>query len=181
MPKLKVVRIEPASKCNLACSHCPTGTVEMTRDIMSDIIFEKVLENLSKYKDEVEVVVLYHGGEPLLNKSICQMITAIKSIKPFFIKMVSNAMLLSQSKCESLLSTPLDLIEFSLDGLNKSENQQIRVNSSSSRVINNITHFLTKKEELRHPIRVAISTTQFLDSEKFRDSTRSSNMVKRNL
>lgn len=54
MPKLKVVRIEPASKCNLACSHCPTGTVEMTRDIMSDIIFEKVLENLSKYKDEVE-------------------------------------------------------------------------------------------------------------------------------
>ena len=85
MPKLKVVRIEPASKCNLACSHCPTGTVEMTRDIMSDIIFEKVLENLSKYKDEVEVVVLYHGGEPLLNKSICQMITAIKSIKPFFI------------------------------------------------------------------------------------------------
>ena len=172
MLKLKVLRIEPASKCNLACSHCPTGTVEMPRDIMSHIIFDKVLENLSKYKDEVEVVVLYHGGEPLLNKSICQMITAIKSIKPFFVKMVSNGMLLSQSKCEALLSTPLDLIEFSLDGLNESENQQIRVNSSSSRVINNITHFLTRKEELRHPIRVAISTTQFLDSERFREIQR---------
>ena len=36
----KVLRIEPASQCNLACSHCPTGTIEMARGIMTDQVFE---------------------------------------------------------------------------------------------------------------------------------------------
>ena len=31
----RVVRIEPASNCNLACSHCPTGTVDIVRDLMT--------------------------------------------------------------------------------------------------------------------------------------------------
>ena len=31
----KVLRIKPASKCNLGCVHCPTGIIEMQRDVMS--------------------------------------------------------------------------------------------------------------------------------------------------
>ena len=60
------MRIEPASKCNLGCVHCPTGTIEMERGIMSLDIFQKILiEN----KENIKVIVLYHGGEPFLNKN----------------------------------------------------------------------------------------------------------------
>jgi len=140
----------------------------MARGIMSNEVFEKVLENLSKYKEEIEIIVLYHGGEPLLNKSLFEMICAIKKIKPFFVKIVSNGMLLNESKCKQLLATPLDLIEFSLDGLDESENQQIRINSSTSVVINNISFFLKLRKELAHPVKVAISTTQFLNNDKLK-------------
>jgi MoaA/NifB/PqqE/SkfB family radical SAM enzyme len=43
IPFPKVLRIEPASKCNLGCVHCPTGTIEMKRGIMSLDIFQKIL------------------------------------------------------------------------------------------------------------------------------------------
>ena len=42
IPLPKVVRIEPAGKCNLSCIHCPTGTVEMPRGIMDYDTFELI-------------------------------------------------------------------------------------------------------------------------------------------
>lgn len=166
MPKLKVLRIEPASTCNLACIHCPTGTVDIPRNIMSDIVFNKVLENLTLYREEIEIVVLYHGGEPLLNRSIARMINDIKSIKSFVVKLVSNGMLLTDAISKSLLSTRLDQIEFSLDGLNSTENELIRSKSSTERVVSNISNFLALKKKFNHNISVVISTTQFVDQSK---------------
>ena len=73
-PLPRVVRIEPSSLCNLKCIHCPTGT---KRDIkggnMPDEVFCKIIEELKAYNG-VDVVVLYHGGEPFLNKNIFGMI-----------------------------------------------------------------------------------------------------------
>lgn len=61
----RVVRIEPAAKCNLACSHCPTGTVDMVRGLMSDEVFSRVLEDVKNNKESIVAIVLYHGGGTL--------------------------------------------------------------------------------------------------------------------
>ena len=58
-PLPHVLRIEPASQCNLSCSHCPTGTVDMERGIMGEIVFEKVLSEIYLHKDSIKVIVLY--------------------------------------------------------------------------------------------------------------------------
>ena len=56
-----VVRIEPASACNLRCLHCPTGVVDMTRSVMKPATFDRVLEQLAPHVPPVRVVVMYHG------------------------------------------------------------------------------------------------------------------------
>ena len=56
-----VIRVEPASQCNLSCTHCPTGTVDMTGIMQKDCFDVKKI--ISKYKN-IRVIVLYHGGEP---------------------------------------------------------------------------------------------------------------------
>ena len=122
----RVVRIEPSAKCNLSCRHCPTGTIEMTRGIMSNEVFERCLDFI-KY-DEVKVIVLYHGGEPLLNKDFYLMVDRIKKIrKDVLIKTVSNGVALTKTNTNKLISSGIDEIEFSLDGLSFVENDYIRI------------------------------------------------------
>ena len=76
----KVLRIEPSSACNLRCLHCPTGTINMKREKMSNDVEDKTIEIVKKYHEFFKVVVLYHGGEPFLNT---RFVKQIKSIIPF--------------------------------------------------------------------------------------------------
>ena len=87
----RVVRIEPAAKCNLACSHCPTGTVEMVRGLMSNEVFERTFEQVKQNIEYIKVIVLYHGGEPLLNKNFYKMASAVRGVSQrLIIKTVTN-------------------------------------------------------------------------------------------
>jgi MoaA/NifB/PqqE/SkfB family radical SAM enzyme len=93
-PLPPVIRIEPASACNLRCGHCPTGTVEMARGLMSEKVFARVLSETAKHVPPIRVAVLYHGGEPLLNKSFPEMARAVKSLGIPKVKTVTNGMFL---------------------------------------------------------------------------------------
>src|SRR5450631_1265527 len=104
----RVVRIEPSGACNLACSHCPTGTIKMARGIMPPEIFSRVLDSLARNLENVKVVVLYHGGEPLLNRHFAEMVRQVKSLGIGFVKTVSNGMLLNDGVIGDMLTGGLD-------------------------------------------------------------------------
>jgi radical SAM protein with 4Fe4S-binding SPASM domain len=159
----KVVRIEPASKCNLACRHCPTGIFEMSRGIMKLEVFEKILKEIKIHKDLIETIVLYHGGEPFLNKNFFYMLSELKKIKNFFIKTVSNAAALNEKTINKIAESELDLIEFSFDGNNKEENEFIRRKVKTEIVLKNIKLLIEKKIKLskKNP-KINICSTQFL-------------------
>lgn len=44
LPLPPVIRIEPASACNLKCTHCPTGVLPLMRTIMKPALFDRVIE-----------------------------------------------------------------------------------------------------------------------------------------
>lgn len=167
-----VIRIEPASACNLACSHCPTGLLEMKRGLMQTTTFDKILENILLIKTHVRVLVLYHGGEPLLNKNLFQQITQLRGIsKDFKIKTVTNGMALNKKNTESVLKCGLDEIEISLDGISADHSQRIRQKSDSAKILDNIAQLLDHRERLGVDIRISISSTQFLtDANAIPDS-----------
>ena len=163
-PCPRVLRIEPASQCNRACSLCPTGTIDMKRGLMTDDIFNKILSEIELHKNDIKVVVLYHGGEPLLNKSFFKYIDEIKRINSsFFIKTVSNGTGLTKKVSEKLLLTDIDSIDFSLDGQSASENEHIRIKSKTDIIINNIKYLidLKKRKNLLKPV-IFLASTQFI-------------------
>jgi len=161
-----VIRIEPSASCNLACAHCPTGTIEMTRGIMKKNIFDKILKELESHKNTVRVVVLYHGGEPLLNKHFATMVRQIKNIGISQVKTVSNGMLIDDAKIKEIIESGIDSIEFSLDGRSPEENNFIRRKSSFAVVSENIKKLLDYKILYsKNNLKVYLSNTQFLPTE----------------
>jgi len=142
-----VFRIEPSSLCNLKCKHCPTGlSIGTEKGIMSWDTFKLILNEIKEF--EPRVVVLYHGGEPFLNKRIFDMISELKKIGIGLVKIVTNGMLLTIDSIKKLINSGLDIIEFSLDGKTEKENDDIRVGSSYKTVSSLIKEFIKIKKNL---------------------------------
>jgi radical SAM protein with 4Fe4S-binding SPASM domain len=162
-PFPRVVRIEPSGACNLRCSHCPTGTIKMQRGIMTPEIFGRVLTSVQRNLENVKVVVLYHGGEPLLSRHFVDMVRQVKNLGVPFVKTVSNGMLLDDAAIAGLLASGLDAIEFSLDGESPEENDLIRRNARFQLVVSNIHRLIARrrKSEAAQP-EIFLATTQFL-------------------
>ncbi len=162
----RVVRIEPASNCNLACSHCPTGTVDMVRDLMTKEIFERTLEEVKKNIKYIKVIVLYHGGEPLLNKDFFKMASAVRELSQnLFIKTVTNGMALNEKNITHLLNCGLNEIEISLDGLSPNESNQIRRNSDTVKIVENLKNLIAVRDSTNTNLTINVVTTQFLRSK----------------
>jgi radical SAM protein with 4Fe4S-binding SPASM domain len=166
LPFPRVVRVEPAAACNLKCSHCPTGTVDMKRGIMSEETFALILKALDAHREAVKVVVLYHGGEPLLHKRFAHMVRSVKCLGVPYVKTVSNGMLLTERLFPDLVSSGLNDLEVSLDGESPAENDRVRRNCSFTEAAANIRRFIEFKKAVgTDRPRILLSTTQFLTAE----------------
>jgi len=173
LPFPQVVRIEPAASCNFKCIHCPTGLDMSPTGIMTMETFERIARNLeaviAKQGKPLRVIVLYHGGEPLLNKHFLEMIRRSKKLAKL-VKTVTNGSRLSDEVIEEIIDSGLDYIEISLDGISAEENDRIRLNpagatfeSVSGQVISLIKR---RKEKNSQTPAVSISNTQIPETEE---------------
>lgn len=139
------VRLESSSACNLRCQHCPTGTKygQLERNIMSMELFETILGQL-KQLPLLKACILYLGGEPLLNKHLCEMSQRLKKETTLdFITLNSNAMLVTPAIAEQLKTSGIDQIEISIDGRSPEENDQFRQGANYQTVKDNV-HLLKR-------------------------------------
>lgn len=168
IPFPPVIRIEPASACNLKCSHCPTGVLEMTRTIMKPPLFDRVIEEIAPHVPPIRVAVLYHGGEPFLNKHFLPMVRRVKDLGIPHVKTVSNAMLIKPEMCEAIVRSGLDAIEFSLDGESPDENDAVRINCDFERVAMIVRRMVQDNRDAGRPLQISVSTTQFQTVDGFK-------------
>lgn len=140
----------------------------MERGIMHEEVFGKCLEYVRANTDSLKVVVLYHGGEPLLNKNFTNYVERLREASPgLHIKTVTNGMALNDRNQESIIRSGLDQIEISLDGISAEESQMIRIGSNTGKILGNVKAFIKKKQESgSDKPSLFISTTQFIDVEK---------------
>lgn len=121
-----VVRVEPAGICNLKCQHCPVGVEGGHRVILT---LEKFIEYFDMLPLVPRVLVLYHGGEPLLCKDLEYMILYAKSKGVQKTVLNTNAALLTEKRGITLGLAGLDEMRVSFDGASPQENDAIRINS----------------------------------------------------
>jgi len=121
MPFPRTVRIETAGRCNFRCKHCP---IENLRGLITLDEFEFVLDSMPTVPN---MLLLNHGGEPMLNRDLEQMVAYAKKRGVNKVVLNTNA---------SLIRPIPGLTEMyvSFDGDTPAENDFIRTGSNFERM-----------------------------------------------
>lgn len=143
-----VFRLEVAGNCNFHCKHCPTGRQANNRGILKPSAFKRILEQFAELDFVPRVVVLYHGGEPLINKHLEQYIATFKALGVSKTVITTNASLLTAKRAEGLVAAGLDEIKISFDGASAAENDLIRIGGDFRRDASNVKTLLRIRELL---------------------------------
>ncbi|MCX7974063.1 MAG: radical SAM protein [Candidatus Aminicenantes bacterium] len=136
--------LEPTSLCNLRCPMCPNRELKREeKGFMEMTLFKKIIEEA---RDFILDLHLYHRGESLLHPKIIDMIKIAKEAG-LFIKLHTNATVLTESLARGIIDAGLDQLTFSFDGFDKATYEKIRVNGRFEKTVANILRFLEIKKE----------------------------------
>lgn len=120
-----VIFIDPCDTCNFKCRFCPTGDKLKMRGVkgrnhgpMNLQIYEKIINGLQDFDNQVKVIRLYKDGEPLLNKHFPEMVKMAKnSDKVVQVDTTTNGALLNYTFSENIIKSGIDRINISIEGL----------------------------------------------------------------
>ena len=116
----KYLEIEAYDGCNFDCIMCPLGkSIYKGGGAISLELFDKIVSEISKYKDWINLVCLSRNGEPLINKNLHIMVRKLKDAGIKRVNFSTNASALNEKKSRQLLEAGLDEIRFSIDGFTK--------------------------------------------------------------
>lgn len=126
------VSVEPANICQLKCPECPVGRHDV---ITSSRHNEKFLSLdlwhrvLSEIRGTALVVQFYFQGEPLLNKNLPSMIREAHDAGLYTI-VSTNAQAMTSELATALVTSGLDRIIVSMDGLTDASYNAYRIGGS---------------------------------------------------
>ncbi len=142
-----VVTVESTNACNLRCPYCFTGAGEDGRpkSMLQMPLYRRVIDELGPYAWQVE---FYNWGEPLLNKSIADMIQ-LAVAKGTSTTISSNFSIpYDVQRAEELVASGLHVLGVSLDGATQEGYEQYRVRGKFGLVIENVRLINEAKRKL---------------------------------
>ncbi|PIQ96949.1 MAG: radical SAM protein [Nitrospinae bacterium CG11_big_fil_rev_8_21_14_0_20_56_8] len=151
MPKM--ISIDPTNHCNLKCPLCPTGLGDKTvdRGLMSLDRFKSVINRLGTWLQSVN---MYSWGEPLLNKSLVDMIRY--SAAEHGIRTITSVHLnnITDEQIEGIATSGLDKLIVSVDGATQEVYQQYRVGGNIETVFDNMRKLVAAKKKHGSDLRI---------------------------
>ncbi len=126
------VSVEPSGLCNLKCPECPTGAAVLTRSggMITPRMFTGVAASL---EGSLMHVNLFFQGEPLLNRSLGELIRIATDHKLYTL-LSTNGQLMNSRVAAEIVAGGLKEIIFSVDGLTQETYQRYRVGGRLDRV-----------------------------------------------
>lgn len=135
------IMLEVTNSCNLACTMCMNPKMERKKGFMNLELVEKIM--IQAKEMDIKNIALYTTGEALLHPKIFEIIEICKKYERY-VYLTTNAQLLNEEKINKLLTSKIDSIKYSIDGLNKTEYENIRIGGNYEKVLKNIS--LLKQE-----------------------------------
>ena len=137
--------IEPTNICNLKCPLCTTGSGEMQRpggkmDIQT---YSNILEKMG---DDIFFLLLYHQGEPYINKNFLKFVEMAKA-RNIYTTTSTNAHYFDDETIHATIDSGLDSMIVSLDGLTQDVYEKYRVKGKVDKVIDSARRFMEIKKE----------------------------------
>ena len=193
-PAISVCYMILSEQCNLACKYCFLGNNDtekrnhfnlesMSPDVADRAVdfYVKQLKKSGLNFDKEKPVVIFYGGEPLVNYSalvrIAKKLLSLKSTEPCLknleMSMVTNSLLLDKEKILKLKELGVG-IGISIDGFTAAENA-MRVDRAGNPVFDQILEKIKLCQELG--VNITLSVTLSEETVKHRENV--INLVKK--
>ncbi|MEP7292048.1 MAG: radical SAM/SPASM domain-containing protein [Chloroflexota bacterium] len=75
---IKFVSLEANVACNQSCYFCPVSVTRRTDNVMSLELYENIVQQLTAYKDTLQVVFMNHYNEPTVDKFFVDRVRILK-------------------------------------------------------------------------------------------------------
>lgn len=143
--KPAVLTIEPTNTCNLRCPLCTTGSGEMTR-VNGQMSMDTFRHILDKMGDDIFFLLLYHQGEPYINKHFLEFVKLAKQ-KNIYCTTSTNAHYITDEVIHATIDSGLDSMIVSLDGVTQETYAKYRIKGNVDKVIKALRRFMEIKKE----------------------------------
>ena len=166
--ELRTLFWECTLRCNASCRHCGSDchvSAGMKDMPMED--FLKVVDDITPYVEPNKVLVIFTGGEALVRKDIevCGM-ELYRRGYPWGI--VSNGLLMTRERLDSLLASGLHSATISLDGFEEAHNWLRRHPKSFENAVNAIC-MLAEEKEIVWDVVTCVNQQNFKDLKLFKE------------
>ena len=145
------VSIEPTTSCNLRCPECPSGLRSFTRDRgnLKQPLFQTIIDQIHKFTWSIN---FYFQGEPFINPDFLEMVTYAKS-KRLYTSSSTNGHFLDERNCRKTISSGLDELIISIDGLTQETYSAYRKEGQLNKVLDGTRSLIKMRDDLgsKHP------------------------------
>jgi len=142
-----ILTIEPTNICNLRCPLCVTGngSLERANGRMDFATYKRLIDELA---DRAIYVVLFHQGEPYLNREFNEFVAHAKQ-RGLYVTTSSNAHYFDPQTAEATVKSGLDTIIISVDGATQESYSHYRVGGSLEKVLAGARNLAAAKKNLQ--------------------------------
>ncbi|MBF0099466.1 MAG: radical SAM protein [Desulfobacterales bacterium] len=143
------VVLEVTNVCNFACQGCivhgPQKSATRLRGFMPESVWRSAIDQIASWNKPISLMT--HGaGEPLLHPQLQKIITYASQYSYLKTGFLTNGMRLNEAWIEFILSSDMDWICFSIDGIDPNTHAKVRPGSDLVLIEKNLSKFL----EIRH-------------------------------
>ncbi|MGK7394750.1 MAG: radical SAM/SPASM domain-containing protein [Candidatus Cyclobacteriaceae bacterium M3_2C_046] len=142
---------EPTTHCNLRCPQCPSGLRTFTRPT-GMAHYQKFIRVIDQVFPQLTYLLLYFQGEPYLNPDFFRMVAYARQ-KKIYVATSTNGHYLKDEDAQKTVTSGLNRLIISIDGITQSNYQKYRVGGNLEKVLNGIQRIVYWKKKLRknHP------------------------------
>lgn len=155
-------------RCNLKCRHC--GSDCKTSNITPDMPFEdfkKVLLSIKKHYDSHKIMIVITGGEALMRQDLEQCGKQIYDLE-FPWGIVTNGVLLNETRLKNLMRSGMRAATISLDGLEEEHNWMRGVPNTFERTVKAI-RLLAAQQDLNFDVVTCVNARNLSELGSIRD------------
>lgn len=166
--ELRTLFWECTLRCNLNCRHCGSDCrAESSVPDMAAEDFIRVIDSITPHVNPNNVMVIFSGGEALVRSDLEVCGKALYD-RGYPWGMVTNGMLLNESRLGSLLDAGMGSVTVSIDGFEQQHNYIRRNGQSFSRAMEAI-RLIIAHESLVYDVVTCVSSNNVDTIRQFRD------------
>ena len=154
-----MVFVELTNMCNLKCIHCPYCIISEEKSYrprhMDLDIFKRIADEVSEYKGVIFRFVC--DGEPLMHPNFLEMVQYAKHRKLYPVCFNTNGTLLGEKMSLEVLKCGVEVVEISLDAINKHTYEFIRRGANFEEVMFNVKRFIELRDRLNPKTKIMVS------------------------